>query len=443
MATAVDEALLDLPFDQFQRYRLIADLARRVRGVGRLDVLDVGGRTAVLRRFLPEDRVTLVDVEPSDAEGLVLGTGDRLPFADASFDLVVASDTLEHVPPDRREAFAHECCRVTRRWAVLAGPYQHPRIAEAEELLQDFLAARVGERHRYLEEHRALGLPDRARVEEWCRAAGAREVASVGHGNLERWLGLMCLALYLDADAPLRPAATRLHRFYNGLLYDGDRRGLLYRHAVVAAFGDAPMPAADEVLAPAEVPAAALAPLGHLLTELAAFDRERDVVVDERRRLEGEIARVLADLHGHAERVAECEEDLAGHRGTLETTRAELERHRAALAATTADLEGHRETLGAARHELEATRLVVADLERDLEGHRAVVGEQRVELEALRAENEAVRRHAEERVAAHVAEEASLRAEIETVRSEARAIEAELLRKTRWRRRFWKLLGRD
>lgn len=443
MTPAVADALQELPFDQYQRYRLIADLAGRVRGVGRLDVLDVGGRTAVLRQFLPEDRVTLVDVEPSDAEGLVLGSGDRLPFADGSFDLVVASDTLEHVPPDRREAFTRECCRVTRRWAVLAGPYHHPRIAEAEELLQAFLAARVGERHRYLEEHRELGLPERACVEEWCRAAGAREIVAVGHGNLERWLGLMCLALYLDADAPLRPAAARLHRFYNGLLYDGDRRGLLYRHAVVAAFGDAPMPSADEVLAPAEVPASALAPLGHVLAELAEFDRERDIVLDERRRLEEEVARALADLHGHAERLAECEDDLAGHRGTLDATRAELEEHRAALAATTADLAGHRETLGAARHDLEATRLVVMDLERDLAGHRGVVAEQRAELEALRTENADARRHAEEQIAAHVAEAESLRAQIETVRGEARAIEAELLRKTRWRRRIRRLLRRS
>src|SRR6185436_11019345 len=52
--------VLALPFDQYQRYRLVADLLKSVRGKGPpLTVLDVGGRTAVLRDFLPDARITL------------------------------------------------------------------------------------------------------------------------------------------------------------------------------------------------------------------------------------------------------------------------------------------------------------------------------------------------------------------------------------------------
>ena len=434
-----DDPRLDLPFDQYQRYRLIADLCDSLRGPDQvLEVLDVGGRTGVLRTFLPGDRVTIVDLEPSDQAGLVLGSGDRLPFADRSFDVVVASDTLEHVPPERRAAFTRECCRTTRAWVLLAGPYEHPAVSEAEELLQRFLVDRLGERHRYLEEHRALGLPGREEVAAWCRAAGAREVTSVSHGNLERWLGLMSLALYLDADAPLRPAARRLNRFYNALLHSGDRRGIAYRHVLVAAFGQAPLPAADRALAPADLPPEALAPFGHLLADLAGFDVQRDVVRAERERLAGEVARARADVAGHAralaergadlaghkERVAELERDLAGHRARLAETEQDLDEHRAALRQATGELEAHRSALGAVRAELDGIQLERAELLRDLELQRVVAAELRADAEALRDHSGALVR------------------EIETVRAEARAIEAELLRKTRWRRRFWRALGR-
>jgi len=45
----------ELPFDQYQRYRLVADLfGDRGDGGRPLHVLDVGGGTGLLRRFLPE-----------------------------------------------------------------------------------------------------------------------------------------------------------------------------------------------------------------------------------------------------------------------------------------------------------------------------------------------------------------------------------------------------
>ena len=83
--------LLALPFDQYQRYRLVADLVDRVRIDDRpFRILDVGGRTALLRAFLPNDDVALVDVDPSDAEGLVLGDGSKLPYQDGAFEVVAA-----------------------------------------------------------------------------------------------------------------------------------------------------------------------------------------------------------------------------------------------------------------------------------------------------------------------------------------------------------------
>lgn len=49
---------------------------------------------------------------------LVLGTGQRLPFADKSFDLVLTSAVILHNPPAEAERLRREILRVARRWAA-------------------------------------------------------------------------------------------------------------------------------------------------------------------------------------------------------------------------------------------------------------------------------------------------------------------------------------
>jgi hypothetical protein len=284
----------------------------------------------------------------------------------------VAADTLEHVPLDRREPFVKECCRVARRWAVLAGPYHHERVQEAEELLQGFLREKLGVEHRYLNEHRSLGLPNRAQVEEWCRAAGAHKVVSIGHGNLDRWLTLLTLELYLDDEPRLRELAKRLYRFYSGAVYASDREGLVYRHAVVASLDGTLPPTPAELFGVGDVRADEVAAA---LAELAAFDRERDVLAAERERLQGEIDRRDEDLAGHKVRIAELREDLEGHTESLETLEQDLEGHVKKLAETEDDLEQHRELVAAVRGEIAQVREYAAGLEEELNHINAVASD--------------------------------------------------------------------
>lgn len=299
----MSDPTLRMPFDQYQRYRLVADIVERLRQGGeRLVILDVGGRTALLRKFMPDDQVHLVDVDPSAEEGLVLGDGSRLPFADGCVDAVVTFDTLEHVPAQFRAAFLSECRRVARRWVVVAGPYSTEGVAHAESLLTTFLKEKMGEEHRYLAEHKANGLPDLAETEAGLSAEGAN-VQSIGHAGLARWLGLMCLELYMDRDPQLRAIADDYYEFYNGALYASDHTAPVYRHAVVAVYDGTSIPTATELLGPAVAPAGSFEPFTEIIQKLVGFDLERDVITKEWGRLE----QVNADLHL----------DLEGHRSTL------------------------------------------------------------------------------------------------------------------------------
>ncbi|MEL6907258.1 MAG: class I SAM-dependent methyltransferase, partial [Planctomycetota bacterium] len=338
--------VLDLPFDQFQRYELVRALLDDVRSPGETyDVLDVGGRTALLRRFLTEDRIQLVDVDPSDADGLVLGSGARLPFADGSFDAVAAFDTLEHVPPALREAFVAECARVARRYVILAGPYDSPRVAEAEELLLDFLRRRLNWEHRYLKEHRVNGLPDREETTRGFEAAGAR-VESFGHGALDRWLALMAIELYVEHEELLRAIAPRIYRLYNEHLFASDHGDDVYRHAVVAAFDGAPMPSLERALAPAaRVPAEATRAFLRAGFEFARYDALRDTYEPEIARIHGVVHSLEDDLGQHKQSLGAVEADLAESRKTIEDLTGALAREREAVGQVAADKDREFEAL--------------------------------------------------------------------------------------------------
>ncbi len=359
-----------LPFDQYQRYRLVSDLLAEVRPKDqRLKVLDVGGRTGLLRAFLPHDDVALVDLEPSDVPGLVLGDGSALPFQTKSFDVVAAFDTLEHVPPRARDAFVSECARVARKWVFIAGPYQSPEVDEAEMILQRFLVDKLEIEHRYLEEHRHNGLPSLDHTAAILAKNGA-QVAHIGHGNLERWLALMSLSMYLDDEPHLRPLAARLFRFYNASLYASDHALPVYRHAVVAAFDGAKLPRGTQNLEAPVAPRGTLQRFKEVTDDLVLFDRVREDWREERARL----AEILATL----------ERDLAGHRSTLEEERARAKEKAAVIETLETDLAGHRESVAALAVELETEReqgaRVRAELEADLAAHQTSLADLEVRL---------------------------------------------------------------
>lgn len=62
---------------------------------------------------------------------VVLARAERLPFRDASMDLVLTCGVLIHVPPDRLAEACGEIVRVSRRW-VLCAEYFSPRPEEVE-----------------------------------------------------------------------------------------------------------------------------------------------------------------------------------------------------------------------------------------------------------------------------------------------------------------------
>jgi SAM-dependent methyltransferase len=71
----------------------------------------------------------------------IVGSASDLPFEDNSFDAVVASDVLEHIPPEARVKVIHECLRVCKTIAIFGFPCGPLAWEIDRKLHESYLAA--------------------------------------------------------------------------------------------------------------------------------------------------------------------------------------------------------------------------------------------------------------------------------------------------------------
>ena len=241
---ADSSCLRSLPFDQYGRHRDArdaADLIRSLEGPARLDVLDVGGYPGLSARFLPADWVVVTDPTAEDASALpaaayLRASGLALPFQDASFDLVLSLDSLEHVPAAGRPRYLGELLRVARRYVLLLAPFASPETERAEALLAEYVKLALHAEHQQLREHRDCGLPDLDATRAALTATGAT-CHAFPSGYLYHWLPLMLLKhhlLSLDPEASIHAA---LDRWYNARDVGADRQLPAYRWGLLASKG--------------------------------------------------------------------------------------------------------------------------------------------------------------------------------------------------------------
>jgi SAM-dependent methyltransferase len=138
-------------------------------------VVDIGCGVLGLRALEPDRDITGVDlVERPTYPGpfVRVDVAAGLPFDDDEFDLAYCSSVIEHVPPQRREAFAAELRRVAKGWFVQTPAKSFP--IEPHALLPG-----------------AHWLPRRARARYWRLGAGGRpeEVELLSRRELEALFG--------------------------------------------------------------------------------------------------------------------------------------------------------------------------------------------------------------------------------------------------------------
>lgn len=233
-----------MTFDQLQRYHLAADLIEEVRRGERFSILDAGSREGYLNNFLPRDDITGLDRSYFPGNDFVVGDAARLPFREKSFDIVVALDLLEHIPPQNRLAFFRETNRISREYIIIGAPFQGGEIEAAEKLINDFSTKLSGEKNFFLEEHEAGSLPDMETILSHYRKLGYR-AAVIPNGYLPRWTLMMALNTYLENLPSAADIIFKSNRFYHNRFYLDDNRLPAYRRVIL--FGKAERLNTDEI----------------------------------------------------------------------------------------------------------------------------------------------------------------------------------------------------
>jgi len=235
MSENIKEQLLALPFDQFERYKIIKDITAKLASKARLKILDVGGYPGLITDFLPDHDVTVVDILPSQKPYYVQASGDNLPFKDSSFDLVCSCDTLEHVPKAKREAFLTELVRVTNNWLILCAPFADPRTELAEQILYAYVQKVLFTEFTTLKEHLDNGLPDLNETLAVMNSHGLQTV-NFPSGYLYNWLPMMIIKHHLLSFPETEELHAKLDKFYNINVASQDH-GLepSYRQVIIGA----------------------------------------------------------------------------------------------------------------------------------------------------------------------------------------------------------------
>jgi len=125
-------------------------------------------------------------------------SGARLPFADSSFEAVVASDVLEHIPPELRRQVISEALRVTRKLAVFAFPCGGDAHALDEGFLQFHLKHGIPPPP-WLQEHVQYAFPAKDLFEGFADGWTVESYGNehlrfhdwVNHGEISRYWGAL------------------------------------------------------------------------------------------------------------------------------------------------------------------------------------------------------------------------------------------------------------
>jgi len=109
----------------------------------------------------------------------VVASATELPFGDKSFDAVLASDVLEHIPPKLREKVIQEALRTARQLVIFGFPSGAAAHQSDRELRETYLRRHL-EVPEWLEEHMLAPFPEK----DLFRNLPGWEITQFGNENI-------------------------------------------------------------------------------------------------------------------------------------------------------------------------------------------------------------------------------------------------------------------
>jgi hypothetical protein len=153
-------------------------------------------------------------------------SGTQLPFADQSFDVVVASDVMEHVPPDCRKIVISEALRVARSAAVFGYPCGSEAYALDRKLHAQYVSRSMTVPG-WLEEHMTHAFPDDGLFSQ---VPASWKVKAIPNEKLDFHYRMMQMEMYRPLDClfrfALRAVPGTIERFLRRMDGEPSYRGI-------------------------------------------------------------------------------------------------------------------------------------------------------------------------------------------------------------------------
>ncbi|MFM9328693.1 class I SAM-dependent methyltransferase [Paenibacillus mesotrionivorans] len=217
-----------VPFDQYQRYNNAAEIinnARQHPGES-FRILEVGANEHQnLEYFLPNDDIKYLDIQlPEELLNnpkYVLGDATEMNFEDEAFDIIIALDVFEHIPPERRNSFIDELYRVSAKGFIISAPFQTLKVVQAEKRLNSLFRTLFNQNYTWLWEHKEYGLPLQSDLEEYLKKNNMNYNV-LSHGDIRIWEKLMGLHFISIIHPSLIEYRQNLDDYYNQHLFTID-----------------------------------------------------------------------------------------------------------------------------------------------------------------------------------------------------------------------------
>lgn len=228
--------------DGSSRFLIMLQLIKILTGTSKkpLHMLDIGGgspyMTHVLEELSAPYDLTTLDILPKP-KGIVgkyiQGDATNMVFKDESYDVVVSTDVLEHIPHEKKEAFIEEAIRVTKDYLIIAAPFNTDNVEKAERLTNDFNIKLFGEGQSWLEEHFKNKKPELDQIKRTIESHKL-DYEVIGTNNLYNWV-LATHTNLIEAKYGLgkQKLIENNKRFNETILKSGDMKAPFYRHFVV------------------------------------------------------------------------------------------------------------------------------------------------------------------------------------------------------------------
>lgn len=147
--------------DTALRYLPIIELLKKEKLIN-ASIVEIGSGSYGIAPYLKR-KVTGVDLSFEEPEFSLLtqvkGSATDIPFPDNSFDVVLLSDVVEHLPQGIRSKSLNEAVRVADKIVIISGPFGM-KAAEQDRELAEYSQKKLGSMHHFFEDHLKNGLPD-------------------------------------------------------------------------------------------------------------------------------------------------------------------------------------------------------------------------------------------------------------------------------------------